>query len=130
MVPRAWSASRCNSAGSIDGHDDIVVGSAAVIAANGGGGGGGGNVNVGPGTSGADGAATRTPATGGTGTADGGLANGGTGGAGTSAPTAGGAGVNAGGGGGARGTIRVRATSPSLAGTFSPAATTGPIETR
>ncbi|HWO20357.1 MAG TPA: hypothetical protein VNO30_16425 [Kofleriaceae bacterium] len=108
----------------------VVAGPAAMIAANGGGGGGGGNVNIGPGTSGADGSATRTPATGGTGTADGGSGSGGNGGAGTSAPAAGSAGVNAGGGGGARGVIRVRATSPSLAGTSSPTATTGPIETR
>ncbi len=99
------------------------------LAANGGGG-GGGSAQANAGLPGSPGAANATPAPGGAGGGNAGA--GGNGGAGTSAPTAGAdaSSVNAGAGAGGVGRVFVRSASSMLAGTVSPPATTGPLQTR
>ena len=101
-----------------------------IVAANGGGGGGAAN-NTMPGTDGADGTRTTTPAAGGA-TAYG---NGGNGGAGTTLPTAGtviSTSVNGGGGGGGTGAIFVRTIDPPTftGAVFSPPVGTGALRTQ
>jgi hypothetical protein len=106
-----------------------IVTNAGILAANGGGGGGAGSSSGGPGTSGTAGGANALPAQGGIagGTSSGG---GGSGGAGAAPPTEGidaTAAANGGGGGGAVGAIAIRARTPTIAGTISPAHTPGGI---
>ncbi len=110
----------------------VKLGPMAVVAANGGAGGGGGSLGI-PGSRGASGGLTTTPAIGG---GAGNTGNGGAGGSGAAGAMPAGAGVagsgNAGAGGGGIGTIYVRTTPGNFtqAGVITPAAGSGPLRTQ